>query len=337
MFIEKRRLAGAMAAATTVILIGGASATPATAAGTTAGTTAGSAVDAAAPAAPCRTPVDLTVGGVGARLDRFDVGNHESGEDIRYDRVVIGLTRPATSYRVRYVPQITQDGSGAPITLRGNADLEVIIEGADAHDEAGSTVPVRRYTRDWLALREARIVSDFEGYVQVGLGVANPVDFIVSTLTGPDRLVIDLAVPGTHPWPCTSGTVQVYFFNAQNFVDNIDPFFVPVWRRVATPAVAGGALHSLFHGPVYTETQAGLSLLASGATGFADLRIVNGYAHVRLTGGCNSGGSTVSVGASIIQTLLQFSTVRYVKIYDPDGQTGDPTGPDNSVPDCLNP
>lgn len=341
MFVEARHRYEILALAAVAVLAGGLAAAPAGAApaGAAPGGNAGAGRSAAAaPAQPCRTPVDLAAGGGMATVDRFDVGNHESGEEIRYDRVVIGLDRPATSYRVRYVPEVVQDGSGKPITLRGNADIEVVVEGASAHDDNGeSTIPARRYTRDWLALREARVVSDWEGYLQLGIGVANAVDFTVSTLTGPDRLVIDLAVPGTRPWTCASGAVRVYFFNQQRFVDNVEPFFIPVWRRVATPAVAGGALTSLFRAPLFTESEAGLSLLSSGATGFTGLRISDGIAHVRLTGGCNSGGSTVSIAGSIFPTLLQFSNVQYVKIYDPAGRTGDPTGPSNSVPDCLEP
>lgn len=312
--------------------------------------------------ASCQTPVDLTASGGGnARIDRLDVGNHESGETIQYDRVVIGLTAPASTYQARYVPQIVQDGSGLPVTLRGDADLEVRIDGAATHDRGGlSTMSfrtdgrywsgmrrasvvgdladlVRTHSRDWSSLREATLVSDFEGVVVVGIGVSQRVDFKVFTLTSPDRLVIDLAMPGASPWNCASGTVEVYFFNQPGFVNNVDPFFVPVVRRVAAPAVAGGALHSLFHGPLAAEYATGLRLLASQATGFTDLRIVDGVAHVRLTGGCNSGGSTVSVGNSIFGTLKQFPTVRYVKIYDPAGQTGDPTGLTDSIPDCLNP
>lgn len=293
----------------------------------------------AAAVVPCRSPVDLVpAGATFALVNRFDVGNHESGESIRYDRVVIGLDGVASGYRIRYTPVIVGDGSGEVVSLRGNADIEVIVQGASAHDDNGvSTIPVRRHTRDWTALREARVISDWEGYLQIGLGVSSAVDFTVTTLTNPNRLVIDLAMPGEQPWACASGTVRVYFFDQERYVENTEPFFTPVWRRVLTPAVAGGALNSLYHGPVFAETETGLRLLPSGSSGFTGLRIQNGVAHVQLTGGCDSGGSTVTVAGSIIPTLKQFSNVRYVKIYDPAGTTGDPVGPTDSIPDCLNP
>jgi hypothetical protein len=283
--------------------------------------------------------VDLSpAGGGNAVVNRFDVGDHSADEPIGYERVVIGLQRPAATYRAAYVRQIVQDGSGFPVTLRGDADLEVRLDGALSHDDNGaSTVPVRRYLRDWRSLREATVVSDFEGTVVIGLGLSRQVDFQMFTLTAPDRLVIDLALPGERPWECTGGLVQVYFFDEPRFLANTEPFFTPVWRRVPTPAVAGGALRSLFMGPLPTEFGTGRRLLASGATGFTGLRIADGTAHVRLVGGCDSGGATVTIAGSIFPTLKQFPSVRYVKIYDPSGGTGNPTGPGDSIPDCLNP
>jgi hypothetical protein len=54
-------------------------------------------------------------------------------------------------------------------------------------------------------------------------------------------------------------------------------------------------------------------------------------------GGCSSGGSTVTIAGEIMPTLRQFATVDWVKIYGPGGHTADPTGPTDSIPDCLNP
>jgi hypothetical protein len=36
-------------------------------------------------------------------------------------------------------------------------------------------------------------------------------------------------------------------------------------------------------------------------------------------------------------TLRQFDSVDWVKVYGPAGHTADPTGPSDSIPDCLNP
>ena len=93
----------------------------------------------------------------------------------------------------------------------------------------------------------------------------------------------------------------------------------------------------LFAGPVAGERADGLRLLRSHATGFADLAIADGVARVRLTGGCNSDGSTVTVAGEIMPTLRQFASVDWVKILDPAGGTESPTGHTDSIPACLEP
>jgi hypothetical protein len=106
---------------------------------------------------------------------------------------------------------------------------------------------------------------------------------------------------------------------------------------VIPPGTARGALLRLFAGPTQAELTAGLRFVGSGATGFADLSISNQIARVRLTGGCDSRGSTFTVANLITPTLKQFSTVRWVKIYDPAGNTERPTGNSDSIPECLEP
>jgi hypothetical protein len=93
----------------------------------------------------------------------------------------------------------------------------------------------------------------------------------------------------------------------------------------------------LFAGPLPGERAHGLRLLLSGAKDFADLSIEDGIARVRLVGGCRSGGSTVTIAGEIMPTLRQFDSVDWVKIYGPGGNTADPDGPGDSIPDCLNP
>jgi len=77
--------------------------------------------------------------------------------------------------------------------------------------------------------------------------------------------------------------------------------------------------------------------VASGATGFTNLRIVDGTASVQLVGGCASGGSTFTIADEITATLRQFTSVQDVKIYDPSGETESPDAPGDSIPFCLEP
>lgn len=246
-----------------------------------------------------------------------------------FDRVVFDLSGP-TGYRAEYVRQVTQDGSGRPLALRGRAFLKVRLQPAAAHTRAGRPTAPGRIRPNFAALREVRSAGDFEGVVTYGLGLAARTDFRVFTLTSPQRLVVDVAAPNRHPFDCRAGAVKVYFGDS-----NAVP--VAVLRRVPVPAVARGALTALFAGPTDAESAAGIRQVSSDASGFTGLRIRDGIARVRLTGGCSSHGSTFTVASEITPTLKQFRSVRFVKVLDPWGHTHRPTGRVDSIPECLEP
>lgn len=286
----------------------------------------------------CQTAVDRTNATAGqTTVQGLRVGQHEDATP-RYDRVVVDLSQPVHNYQVRYVPQVFADASGDPVNLRGSAFLHVRLDSASGHDDnRHGTIPVTDRVVDWGSLREARLVGDFEGIVTFGIGLRASADFVVSTLTNPNRLVIDVAMPGQHPWVCNSGAVKVFFFDPARFATAVEPYTRPVWRRVETPAVAGGALNAMFHGPTVTEEHSGLQFRNSGASGFSNLSLTGGVARIRLTFGCSSGGSTVTIAGEIMPTLKQFSSVQGVKIHDPTGNTEVPNGPTDSIPECLEP
>ena len=286
----------------------------------------------AAAAVSCRVPA--VVPGSAAQqglLRDVRVGRHDSAG---FDRVVfyLGGRSGATAQvaRVHYVPRVFADGSGDPITLRGSAFLAVNLRPAVAHTEAGRPTTPRRIVVPYRALKEVRLAGDFEGVVTYGLGVAARSDFRVLSLSAPNRLVVDVAAPGKHPFDCRPGAVRVYFGTS-----NATATAVP--RRVPTRNVAFGAMTALFAGPTEGEYARGLRFFASDASGFANLSIRSGVARVALTGGCHSGGSTFTVANEIRPTLKQFPSIRYVKVLDPHGRTARPTGSSDSIPECLEP
>lgn len=130
---------------------------------------------------------------------------------------------------------------------------------------------------------------------------------------------------------------QVFLLDKDAFEANQEPFFVARMRPVPLGSPATGALDQLFAGPLVREQSRGLRLVRSRAMDFADLAVSGGIARVRLLGRCASRGSTVTVAGEIAPTLRQFDTVDWVKIFDPSGATANPTGPSDSIPDCLNP
>lgn len=155
---------------------------------------------------------------------------------------------------------------------------------------------------------------------------------------GDPALIYDgqrLRIP--HHVSTATTTVDVHFLNTEHYAAGTEPYTEAVARTVAAAAPATGALVALFNGPTPSEQGRHLALTRSEATGFADLSIESGIARVRLVGGCNSQGATFTIANLIAMTLRQFSTVDYVKIYDPDGATASPGGPTDSIPDCLNP
>jgi hypothetical protein len=248
-----------------------------------------------------------------------------------FDRVVLefegGLP---SSRRVRYVDRLVADGSGLPVRVPGRAILRVVLSPAQAHDASGQTVPRRRAWALPNVMTTVR-AGDFEAVTTYGIGVAKRTPFEVSTLEDPSRLVIDVQAGfRTEQRP-------VWFLDRDRFVDNVEPYFVSRMRPVRPRTPAVGLMDRLFAGPLPAERRAGLRLLRSRATGFADLSVAGGIARVRLTGGCSSGGSTVTVAGSIIPTLRALPTVAWVKVLDPQGRTGDPVGRTDSIPACLEP
>jgi hypothetical protein len=116
-----------------------------------------------------------------------------------YDRFVIQFDGPVPSYTV--TPQnssaFMQDATGQTLQLRGNGGVKIVVRGASATDANGN----RKYpgptdfTPGYPALQEARQLGDFERVFSWGLGLSQPDCVHVTTLTGPNRLVVDVLKP----------------------------------------------------------------------------------------------------------------------------------------------
>ncbi|HST63869.1 MAG TPA: hypothetical protein VLM05_01660 [Mycobacteriales bacterium] len=114
-----------------------------------------------------------------------------TGSHAGFDRVVFTSTAAVSSWEVRYVTQVTADPSGTPIPLAGAADILVVVHGTDwmAHPSAQPNL-----SPGLPALRQVRGAGEFEGVLSYGIGQQRKAGFRVFTLTGPDRLVVDVAV-----------------------------------------------------------------------------------------------------------------------------------------------
>ncbi|OMQ15986.1 hypothetical protein A7K94_0205660 [Modestobacter sp. VKM Ac-2676] len=142
--------------------------------------------------------------------DRESLNGVRAGRHECFDRLVLdvgGQDAWFGSYDVRYVPQVSAEGTGAPVPLRGGAALQVVV-GAPAHDEHGNPtfIPAdRREVVDvssFTTFRQVAWAGSYEGQTTLGLGVRARLPFRVFVLAGTPntdhtpRLVIDVA----HRW-----------------------------------------------------------------------------------------------------------------------------------------
>jgi hypothetical protein len=112
-----------------------------------------------------------------------------------YDRVTFDFTGPLPGYRIGYVDKVTQDGSGAVVSMPGRRYLQIRFQPAQAHaDDGGPAVTPTRRTLAYPMLRGYVVNGDFEGVVNVAFGLAGTAAFRVGEIPGtPGRLYVDVA------------------------------------------------------------------------------------------------------------------------------------------------
>ena len=113
-----------------------------------------------------------------------------------YDRVTIEFAN-----RVPGAVQISAPGgttftmspSGQSATVKGDHGILVTIHDADLHTSYSGSIDI---VTGYGTLVEVRRVEDFEGVVQLGLGVKGSGCYRAFFMTNPDRLVIDVQAAG---------------------------------------------------------------------------------------------------------------------------------------------
>lgn len=169
---------------------------------------------AAQPQAPATTSEETTTGGIDtlegagtepvvvkakghetALLRRVAVARHEG-----YDRIVLEFKNVVPGYRVEYVkPPLRQDGSGNVIKVSGEHFVRIRMEPGSSFDlsknegELVYTGPRRISGKSagTSVIDEAVQISDFEAVLTWAIGLTDRVDFRVTTLEDPARLVVD--------------------------------------------------------------------------------------------------------------------------------------------------
>ncbi len=94
------------------------------------------------------------------------------GRHATYDRLAFDFCKPAeTTLTAKVVKQLTEDGSGKKVTLKGAHFIAVTLTPADAHSNAGQpTVPDQAVTVAGRNIQQYKLIGDFEGVVSYGVG-----------------------------------------------------------------------------------------------------------------------------------------------------------------------
>lgn len=133
-------------------------------------------------------------------LENIRTGRHACFDRLVFD--VRGNGDKKIGYRVGYVKELHQDGSGDPIKVQGGAILEVRAAAPSYDPETGTaTYPGRAgqplpgvNLSGYQTFKDARFASSFEGDTQIGLGVRAKLPFRVTQTD--NHLIVDVA----HSW-----------------------------------------------------------------------------------------------------------------------------------------
>lgn len=150
-------------------------------------------VPAAAAALPDfgSVPVQDTSSPSGSIITDVRVGANDG-----FDRFVVEFEGEVGPYFVSYVDQVSQDGSGAPVPVDGEAFLQVSLNGVPNEPAAPQDTIDAGLTG---LIQVVGAGAGFEATVSYGLGTAAAAGFRVFTLIEPTRLVVDIAHPDVTP------------------------------------------------------------------------------------------------------------------------------------------
>jgi hypothetical protein len=113
-----------------------------------------------------------------------------------FDRIALEFDSGVPGYHLEYVDRPVRDcAAGRVVPIAGDGWLELRLDGARAHTEAGQpTIAWRELEPDARLVLEVERTCDFEGVVTWVVGVRSPNRFRVFELDAPPRLVVDVVV-----------------------------------------------------------------------------------------------------------------------------------------------
>jgi len=123
--------------------------------------------------------------GISSQLSAIRTAPHDG-----YDRIVFDFTGQIPSYDLTRQDSATfvRDASGQPVTLDGGGGLKLIFRDTDlASGVPSDTTPAL------ASVREIAQIGNFERVVSYGIGISSSQCVRVLELSGPSRLVVDVA------------------------------------------------------------------------------------------------------------------------------------------------
>jgi hypothetical protein len=132
-------------------------------------------------------PITSSTPPLTAYIDALRTGTHPG-----YDRLTVEFQngQPASiELRPQSGTTFNNSPKGDQVTLAGKNGILVVIHGADLHTSYSGS---RDLKTGYATLVEVRPVEDFEGVVQLALGVSGATCYRAFVLTNPVRLVIDI-------------------------------------------------------------------------------------------------------------------------------------------------
>lgn len=110
-----------------------------------------------------------------------------------HDRLVFTFAGEVPGFHLEYVDRpVRRCGSGEVAELPGDGWLEIRLEPAAAHTEAGAPTVGREAAVDLGNVERLVLTCDFEAVVTWVAAVGSPEPYRVTLLDGPPRLVVDL-------------------------------------------------------------------------------------------------------------------------------------------------
>ncbi len=124
--------------------------------------------------------------------------NIRTGLNPGFDRIVLDLSAGTVPSTLNYqlVDELTADPSGEIVWLTGEFFINVSAFPLVAHDANGNptyTGPQKFRTRNLANVMAVALTGDFEAQTSIGIGVRTRTAVKVFTLTGPNRVIIDVA------------------------------------------------------------------------------------------------------------------------------------------------